>query len=103
MANVNVVWSLPVTRESGKPLNVSDIDRVEIEISADAGANFGLVGKFGTDVTSTLLEAVDVGDWIVRGTVYDKAGRQSKPLLASFSIADTTPPSALQTLQVTLA
>ena len=100
MANVKVQWALPDTRESGRPLPVSEIARVDIEISAD-GENFGAIGSFPPDVLETTVEALDTGDWLFRGTVVHVSGKVSDPLFASVAI-DESKPGALKALTVAL-
>ncbi len=95
MATVRAAWVLPTTRESGKPLNVADIDHVRIEVSADLGETFGLVGAFPSNVLETIVEDVDFGTWTFRGTVVDSRGRESNPVEATIVVEDTTPPSEL--------
>ena len=102
MANIRVQWGLPTTRESGKPLSAGAISRVKLEISADEGANWGLFGEYGPSTLETTVTDLEPGVWSFRGTVFDTAGRVSKPLVASVTIEDTTPPSALPSLTLTL-
>lgn len=97
--NVTLNWALPTTRESGKPLLVSDIAHVAIEVSADAGANWALVGTFGPELLSTVLTDLDFGTWTFRGVVVDTKGRTSNPLLATLVNEDNTPPSVLLSLE----
>lgn len=101
MANLRIQWTLPTTRESGKPLNPADIKHVRIEISADEGANFALVGDFTPDVLETLVQDVDFGTWTVRGLVVDTKNRVSAPAFGTAVNEDTTPPGEL-TLTLTL-
>jgi hypothetical protein len=95
MANVKVSWVLPTTRESGKPLAVTDIDSVQIEQSADGGANYVVIDVLPPTVLETTVTDLEPGDWFFRGIVLDKAGRPSKPVTGSISIADNTPPGEL--------
>lgn len=95
MANLRVRWVLPTTRDSGKPLNPADIANVKLEISADLGVNYVVLGTFPPNVLETLVQDIDYGDWYVRGTVEDTAGRVSDPAVASVLNPDTTPPGAL--------
>jgi hypothetical protein len=97
--NVTLNWALPTTRESGKPLAASDIQHVAVEVSADAGANFSLLGTFPPAVLSTQITDLDFGTWTFRGTVVDTKGRTSAPLEATLVNEDTSPPSALVTLE----
>lgn len=103
MANVRVLWALPTTRESGKPLNPADIRHVRVEVSADGGANYAPVGDFPPTVLDTTVTDLDFGTWTFRGLVVDTQGRVSPPLVATFVNEDTTGPSALEALQVELA
>lgn len=98
--NVTLQWALPTTRESGKPLAASDIQHVSVEVSADAGANWSLLGTFPPNVLSTQLTDLDFGTWVFRGVVVDTKGRPSQPLTATLVNEDTSPPSALVTLEV---
>lgn len=95
MANLRISWVLPTTRESGKPLNPADIAGVLIELSADRGASYVVVGNYPPNVLQTLIEDVDYGDWFVRGTVQDTAGRLSLPVVASINRQDTTNPGVV--------
>ena len=97
--NITLRWVLPSTRESGKPLAVEDIRHVAVEVSADAGVNWSLLGVFPPNVLSTELTDLDFGTWSFRGVVEDVKGRQSNPLVATFVNEDTSPPSALVTLE----
>ena len=95
MANLRIKWALPTTRESGKPLNPADIDRVEIDLSADEGGSWVQVGSFGPDTLETLVSDVDYGNWLVRGVVVDVAERRSNVVVAAIMNEDTTPPGEL--------
>jgi hypothetical protein len=53
MARVTVNWVLPTTRESGKPLAVSAIKDVLIEVSAD-GTSYTTVGRYPPTTLTTL-------------------------------------------------
>lgn len=96
--NVTLTWALPTTRESGKPLAVTDIQYVAVEVSADAGASWALIGTFPPDVLATAVTDLDFGTWNFRGTVVDTKGRASAPLTAVLVNEDTSPPAALVSL-----
>lgn len=98
MAKLKISWVLPTTRESGKPLKVEDINHVRVEISADGGANYGLLGTYTPDILEALVDDLDFGTWTVRGTVVDGKGRESRPVTAAITHEDTSPPSELQLL-----
>jgi hypothetical protein len=95
MANIKVQWVLPTTRESGKPLKVTDISHVRIEVSADEGASFALINDFPPDVLETLVQDADFGVWVFRAACADTKGRVSEWVVGSTVIEDTTPPSVV--------
>lgn len=97
--NVTLSWALPTTRTSGKLLPITDIQHVVVEVSADDGASWGLIGTFTPDVLSTLLTDLDYGTWTFRGIVVDTKGRASDPLTAVVVNEDTSPPSVLVSLE----
>jgi hypothetical protein len=97
--NVTLNWVLPTTRESGKPLLATDIQNVLVEVSADLGATWAAIGTFTPDVLSVPVTDLDFGTWTFRGVVYDTKGRPSQPLLATLVNEDTSPPSALVSLE----
>ena len=101
MANLRINWTLPTTRESGKPLPVGEIKHVLVELSAD-GTNFAPVGTFPTTVLTTEVQDVDFGEWTVKGRVVDVKDRVSQPVSASIVIVDETPPGVLPTLTLNL-
>ena len=101
MANLKVDWVLPTTRKSGKPLDPAQIDSVKIELSAD-GTNFGEFGSFAPAILSAQINELEPGTWSVRGTVKDTAGLVSAPVVQSIVIPDTTAPSELVSLSLTL-
>lgn len=93
--NVNVSWVLPTTRESGKPLNLSDIAGVEISLSAD-NVNWSPYNTFPPAQANTVIPELEIGEWFVSGVVVDTAGKRSKPVVASIVVPDETAPGALQ-------
>ena len=97
--NITLVWALPTTRESGKPLAVEDIRHVAVDVSADGGDTWALLGAFPPNVLSTEVTDLDFGTWTFRGVVEDIKGRVSAPLVATLVNEDTTPPSVLLSLE----
>lgn len=99
MANVRVTWRLPETRESGRPLEPGELQGVEIALSADGGANFGVLDIFPPNVTETTITELEDGEWQVRGIVIGK--KRSQPVVRSIVI-DTSAPGPLQELKLEL-
>lgn len=97
-----IEWELPTTRQpSGRPLAVEDIAEVIIELSADGGANFVVLGEFPPSVLTTEVSDLADGDWLVRGTCVDTRGKASDPPALLPVPIDTDAPGAV-TLRFTL-
>jgi len=92
MANIKVDWVLPTTRMSGKPLAVTDIRHVRVEVSADEGNTYSLIGDFPPDVLETLVQDADFGTWTFRAACVDTKSRVSDWAVGTVVIEDTTPP-----------
>ena len=105
MQTVIIGWTLPTTRESGRPLPPEEIRHVRIELSADGGANYVLLGDFAPTELQTTLPDLDFGEYLVRGLVADTKGRVSQPGFGTFEIVppvDETPPGPV-TITITFA
>jgi hypothetical protein len=98
MANLKIQWALPTTRESGKPLAIDAIQHVEISLSADGGANYGVIDLLPPSMLETIVQDVEPGTWFAQGVVVDTAGRRSAPVTASAIVEDNSPPGALTAL-----
>lgn len=99
MASILLKWTLPTVRTSGRPLPIEEIDQALIEISADGGASFGVLGQFKPGDQEVLVPDTEPGTWYFRGTVFDTNGRASAPVVsAPVEVPlppDTTPPGVL--------
>lgn len=102
MANVNVTWTLPDKRESGRPLLLADIKHVDVQISADQGASFVSLNEVAPPVKELRVTELEPGTYNFRLIVVDKKDRVSKPATASITIEDTTPPGAALNVAVAL-
>lgn len=100
MANVQLNWTLPTTREDGTALDQSDIQHVRIEARV-VGGEFGEINQVPPSNTSLLIEQVAGGDWEFQGIVVDSGGRESQPMVASLAVPISNP-DALQTFEATL-
>lgn len=101
--DVNVSWVLPTTRESGLPLNPSDIQGVDLSISID-NTNYSLYNNFPANTLSTIVPELETGEWFFRGVVRDRSTppRLSQPVVVSIVIPDDSPPGTLSSLTLTL-
>jgi hypothetical protein len=102
MANLKVDWVLPTTRDSGRPLPLSEIAHVSLFISADGGQNYVKFNDFAPDVLSTVITDLEPGTWYVSGLVTDTQGRASGPVVAFKNIPDNSPPGVLLSLNLSL-
>ncbi len=102
MANVRITYQLPDTRQSGRPLPVSEISGVEIAQSADGGATFGVIDVLPPTTLETVVTELEPGEWFFRGVVVDTAGKRSAPKFGSIVVPDTTPPGELPVLTLAL-
>jgi hypothetical protein len=98
--NVTLQWELPTTRTSNRPLAPSDLLHVAVDVSADGGDTWVVIGQFPPEVLTAQVTDLDFGTWLFRGVVVPKKGLPSLPLTATFVNDDTTPPNPLVTLTV---
>ena len=103
MKDVRLTWELPVTRESGFPLNPADIAHVEVALSADGGANFGVLGTVAPGSTQTFTQTeLEIGTWFFRLVVVDVAGLRSQPVQVQADVPDETAPDAVANVIVSI-
>lgn len=97
-----VTWQLPTSRESGGPLDIADIQHVEVSLSADLGVNFSILGNVTPLAAQerTIPDLVD-GDYVVRLVVVDVNGLRSANVDTSFLI-DTSAPGTVTNVVVDL-
>lgn len=99
MAQVRLSWALPSTRVNGKALDPSEIQGVEIRMSADGGANFGPTATVTpSEVQEFVVDNLVAGSYLFRFVVVDTDNRRSDSFDA---IADVlAAPSALSDVTV---
>lgn len=103
MSDARIAWVLPTTRESGLPLAESEIQFVELSMSADAGANYVVVGAFAPPLLETLVSDLDVGTYRFKAVCVDSNDRRSADSAEVPGVVlDTSPPSAIAELTVTI-
>jgi len=95
MKNVLISWVLPTTRQLGGPLLIADIANTKIELSADGGATYSLVGDFSGVLEVPVNDLPFSDQYMVRGTVIDTTAQSSNPVVVPFAITDTSPPGDL--------
>lgn len=100
--NVTVAWVLPLTRQGGGPLPLSEIAHTQVELSADGGDNFGLLVQVPPNgIQQAFVPDLEIGQWIFRITVVDTDGRSGTPYLEDVTVADDTPPNGVTDVTVT--
>jgi hypothetical protein len=101
MARATLNWTLPVTRENGVTLDVSEIMGTEISMSADGGANYSPVVVVASDIPQTfVVDNLTAGEYVFRATVVDTADRRSSDAEVTGSILAS--PAAIADLSVTI-
>ena len=97
MSNVLITVELPTERESGQPLSLTDIDRVDIELST--GSAFALVDSIIAPGTTLQVNDLPNGAVVFRAIVYDLNGKAS----SNFDVAfDNSGPKAVTSMTVTV-
>lgn len=103
MKNFVIEWTLDLTRQLGTPLTIDEIEGVEISVSGDNGLNWSAMPLIPPTILTTTISDMDVGSYLVRGVVVDKLGQRSTPVVQPAEVPDESPPSALESLTVTLS
>lgn len=96
-------WDLPTTRGSGRAISPADIAGVDIEFSANGGADFVDMTRVtpGASQDWTVPDLVD-GDYAFRLTVELVDGARSNGVTETFFI-DTSAPGEVTNVQVNLS
>lgn len=94
MARATLTWTLPTQRVDGRPLDPTEIDRTEIRMSADGGANFSDPPVIvPPDAVQTFVaDNLVAGDYVFRATVFDTDGRNSAPSDATGTVLGNPEP-----------
>jgi len=101
VSNIRINWTLPTTRESGKPLAVTDIKYVRLELSAN-GVDFSPLNNVVPPAVSLLVTDLEPGTWTVRATVVDTRDRVSKSVIGAATIEDNSAPGVVTDLTLTV-
>lgn len=103
MKTAKLDWTLPAVRQSGLPLDRADIERVDIYMSADDGANFVIAGTVSESLPQEFtVSDLDVGAYVFRLIAVDTNGREGTPVNVSVTVVDETPPGPVTNVNVTL-
>lgn len=99
MRDANVTWDLPPANDLGE-----ELEAVEVQISADAGANFTAAGEVLVAATQEFFfQQLDFGNWVVKLIVRDAAGRRSGGIDTPFVVPNELPPGDVVNVQVALS
>ena len=103
--NITITWDLPTTRQSGGPLSPQDIDHIQVELSADGGANYGEIARLApTDEQKVFVPDSEPGIWHFRISVVDITGGRGVHIeqVEVPVPVDNTPPNPVSNVNVTL-
>lgn len=103
MKDVLFSWDFPTTRVEGGPLDIDDIAHVQVQVSADAGANWTDLGNVDAPTNSLAWGNVPIGDWLVRMTVELTDGQRSVDVDTAFAVIDDSAPNGVVNVQVTFS
>jgi hypothetical protein len=103
MKNATLSWTLPTLRESGGPLDVSEIQHVLVEISADNGVNYTELNRVAPPATTLLVPDLETGTWKFHLTVVDMQDRRSAAVPFEVLIPDESPPLGVSNVTVVLS
>lgn len=102
--NVTITWDLPTARVEGGPLPVDEIARVQVEMSADGGANFvPLVDVTPAEPQQAYIPDLEVGSYEFRKIVFTTDGQQSDAVVTEVTVVDDSRPMPVTNVQVTQA
>jgi hypothetical protein len=103
MKDVTLSWVLPLTRESGLPLDVTEISGVEISLRVVGAPDFTIIDPM---VPPTQLDLVipnlDIGDWEARAIVIDTNGIRSINNDIIGTVPDDSAPGPVTNFQFTV-
>lgn len=103
MKSVTLTWDLPTTREQGGALAVTDIERIDVQASADNGTNWVAAGSLApTDTQTFTMSDLDIGTWMFQVLVIDTAMVPSQPAMISVDVNDDSPPNPVNNLNATV-
>lgn len=101
MARATLNWTLPTERVDGTALDPSEIDRTDIMMSADGGANFSSPAPvLPTEPQTFVVDNLTVGSYVFRAIVIDTDGRASD--MAEVTGSVLAAPAAITDLSVTI-
>jgi hypothetical protein len=96
MAGITLTWDLPVTRSDGSPLDINDINRVEIEMSTDGGTTWSAPQTIlPADAQTLTVSNLVPGTYHFRGACYDVADARGVDTMTQATVASTAAPAAL--------
>jgi hypothetical protein len=102
--SVVLTWELPLFREEGAPLPVSEIAHTDIELSLDGGANYvPLNTVLPGDPQTQAGGDLSYGTYWFRFVVEDIAGLRGLPLDFPVDVPDESAPGQVVNVQVTLS
>lgn len=104
MKSVTLTWDLPTTREQGGPLPPTEIDKVQVQASADGGTNWVNAGDvLPTDPQTFTMSDLDIGTWMFRVIVIDTNAVPSQPADITVNVADDSPPNPVNNLSASVS
>jgi len=101
MKNLLISWELPIERELGGVLDVTEIAHVAVAGSANGGVDYAPLGNIAPPDLNVAVNDVAFGDWIFRFITVDTNGAQSSGLEVPYTVADDSPPLNVGNVTIT--
>jgi hypothetical protein len=103
MARIHISYTLPTTREDGKPLDVSEISHVVVEMSADNGEHFGVIDQIPAPDNEVVINDIEPGTYIFRFMVVDLQDPPAESTrVEAIAVVRRAPPSPVSDVVVTV-
>jgi hypothetical protein len=101
--NVTITWDLPTQREGGGDLQPEELDYVQVNMSADMGANYTELARVpAADPQSVFIPDLEIGSWQFQFRVMDRLGQFDRtPHIEAVVVIDDSPPNSVSNVTVT--
>lgn len=99
MKEIALTWDVPVVREDGSAMPVTEILHTEVSLSTDAGKTFTVLGQVKPDATQIVKRSpVPDGAYLFRLIVVGTNGKRGKPTDLNVPV-DTPAPGVVTALK----
>lgn len=102
MKEISLSWDIPVVREDGSAMPVSEIAHTEVTLSTDGGKTFAALAQVKPDAIQTVKRSpAPDGAYLFRLVVVGINGKKGKPVDLNVPV-DTPAPGVVTALKATI-